>query len=228
MKSILFVVALASTLTGCLRSTNFQCETSAQCGAEGVCEADKFCSFPSSSCTSGRVYGDNSGPSSNECVGGAGNDGGTEPTIGNEMPGGEPVATNCPGTGYAALPNSGPRGHHYKALMNLANWSQHRDACAAEGTFLAFPDGTNATNAGLELAALRVVLLDAAWVGINDLAVEGAYVNSLNMPVSAVTGGLINTGGGNPNGVDCLIINTTTMEDANCGDTRKAACECIP
>jgi hypothetical protein len=57
---------------------------------------------------------------------------------------------------------------------------------------------------------------------------EGAYRTSLNQPVSAATQALINTGGGNPNGLDCLVINVDVMADANCTETRKAVCECVP
>ena len=213
---ILIVLAIASA--GCLRSTTFQCETDTQCGTDGLCEADKFCSFPSSSCASGRVYGDNSGPRSNQCVGGAADDAGTEPL-------GE-AASTCP-TGYAPLPNSGPRSHMYKLLSSPATWPQQRDACAAELTFLAFPDGANATDANLELAALRALANEGAWVGVNDIANEGMYQTSLNQPASAVTRGLINLND-NPMGTDCIVIDDTDLDDANCTNTRAGVCECIP
>jgi len=223
----IFVFVAMATSAGCLKSTNFQCDTSAQCGAGGQCEGDGFCSFPSSSCASGRAYGDNSGPNSGECVGGTGGDGGTEPVPG-DMGGSEPLPSNCPATGYDVLPNSGPRGRKYKLLDTPATWPTHRDFCAAtDGTFMAFPDGTNLANAQLELAALRVLAGDGAWVGVNDLTTEGSYRTSLNQAVSASTAGLITTMG-NPNATDCLVINTTTLDDADCTTARKAVCECVP
>lgn len=212
-------IALACALAGCLRSTTFQCEDSAQCGTDGICEPDRFCSFPSSACASGRVYGESSGPRSEQCVGGVAGDAGTEPLPGDAMT----DATRCP-AGYAALPNAGARGHLYE-LVNLdQTWTQHRDACAGEGTFLAFPDGAQAA---LELAALRSAAGDGAWVGVNDIANEGARVTSLNMTISAQTAALINITG-NPNATDCFIINTTSLDDAVCTETRKAVCECVP
>lgn len=207
---------LALALTGCLRSTTFQCETSAQCGAEGVCEADRFCSFPSTACASGRVYGDNSGPHSNECVGATTED---APPPGDGMP----DAAKCPAT-YATLPNAGTRGHVYRFVNMDRTWTQHRDACAAENTFLAFPDGPDAA---LELAALRVAAADGAWLGINDIQNEGTRINSLGMPVSAQTNALVDLDG-NPMNTDCFVIDITTIDDASCGDTRKAVCECVP
>jgi hypothetical protein len=212
MRCALFAFALA----GCLRTTTFQCETSAQCGADGLCEADNFCSFPSTSCPSGRVYGDNSGPHSNQCVGAATDDA--------AMPGDAmPDASSCPAT-YMALPNAGTRGHVYRFVNMDRTWTQHRDACAAEGTFLAFPDGPDAA---MELAALRTAAGDGAWVGVDDIANEGTRINSLNMAISAQTQALVDIDG-NPTGTDCFRIDTTTLDDAQCSDTRKAVCECVP
>jgi Lectin C-type domain len=202
---------LALSLTGCLRSTTFQCETSAQCGAEGLCEADNYCSFPSTSCPSGRVYGDNSGPHSNQCV--------DEAMPVDAMP----DASNCPAT-YMALPNAGTRGHVYRLVDLDRTWAQHRDACAGEAAFLAFPDGPNAA---MELAALRTAAGNGAWVGVNDIANEGNRVNSLNMPISAQTQALVNIDG-NPTGTDCFVIDNTSLDDASCNDSNKAVCECVP
>src|SRR5262249_5965098 len=41
----------------------------ASCGAAGTCEANGFCSFPDSSCSSGRRYGELGGTSAGQCVG---------------------------------------------------------------------------------------------------------------------------------------------------------------
>ena len=63
----LFGVAL-----GCLSKPRFECSGPAEClsgGTQGTCEPDSFCSFPDSSCPSGRRYGDLSGPMANQCVG---------------------------------------------------------------------------------------------------------------------------------------------------------------
>lgn len=55
-------------LAGCLKGT-YNCTTSSQCGASGVCEPAGYCAFPDTSCTSGLRYGDLSGPDSRVCVG---------------------------------------------------------------------------------------------------------------------------------------------------------------
>lgn len=58
--------------TGCLRSTQYQCNTSAQCTSDGVqgrCETGGLCSFPDSRCESGYRFGELAGAQSNQCVG---------------------------------------------------------------------------------------------------------------------------------------------------------------
>lgn len=219
----LLLITLLST-TGCLRSTTFQCEESTECGTGGMCEADGLCSVASSGCASGREYGPNSGSKSGECVGG--NPGGE---AGMEMPGeagGEPMPMGCR-SDYMVLPNSGPRNHRYLLVNTTASWTVQRDFCAANMGYLAWPDGANAADAQLELNALRVFAGDLAWVGVNDIVTEGTYRTSLNTPASAITQGLINIAG-NSNPTDCFFINNTTLDDANCGDLRKAVCECVP
>jgi hypothetical protein len=48
----------------------FACTHDAACGAGGICELNGFCSFPDSTCPSGRRFGDLGGPSAGQCVGG--------------------------------------------------------------------------------------------------------------------------------------------------------------
>lgn len=224
MKTLVLLIAI--TCAGCLRSTTFKCDENTDCvgaGPQSQCESDGFCTFSDSSCTSGRRYAESSGAKSSQCVGETtGEDAGTEP-----MPGGEPPMSNCPASGYAMLPNAGPRGHMYKLLDAPMTWSQQRDLCAGEGTYLAFPDGASVADAQLELAALRTLAGDAAWVGINDIATEGQYRTSLNQPASTVTVMLISITG-NPQQTDCFVINNTSLDDADCSTTRKAVCECVP
>src|SRR6266542_2870124 len=67
----LFAIGLATT-GGCLRSTQFHCDTNAQCvhdGVQGRCESIGFCSFPDSTCASGQRFGELVGAQSNQCVG---------------------------------------------------------------------------------------------------------------------------------------------------------------
>lgn len=215
------VIALATT-TGCLRATTFTCAQNADCvgaGPDAECDLQaNVCTFADSSCTeSMRRYADNSGPRSNDCVGSGGGDGGID------APGG-----NCPAA-FMALPNAGPRGHRYLLQATARSWTEQRNACATAGGFLAFPDGATLANATAELAAVKVLTGDGAWFGVNDLNVEGTYQTSLNQPVSAITRMLISTGGsGNADNQDCFRLANTMLEDEDCQQTRRAACECIP
>jgi hypothetical protein len=71
------LLAIALALAGC-KSLAYQCASDVECrndGVDGACEANGFCSFPDSSCTSGRRYGEWAGNSlGNQCV-----TGGSEP-----------------------------------------------------------------------------------------------------------------------------------------------------
>lgn len=78
----------------------FECTLDTQCGA-GTCSSG-FCSFPDPACESGLRYGEASGPSSNQCVGGTTPDGGSEDMV-------IPDSGICYGTGlvracFAAAP----------------------------------------------------------------------------------------------------------------------------
>jgi len=66
MRSAIIVVAIAAS-AGCLRQTEFRCTATAQC-SRGMCESTGYCSFDDSTCSSGRRYGDLSGPFANQCV----------------------------------------------------------------------------------------------------------------------------------------------------------------
>ena len=66
---VLSVLVLALSPLACLRSTTFTCATSTDCGADGVCEPNNFCSFADAACAQGRRYGALSGPVAGQCVG---------------------------------------------------------------------------------------------------------------------------------------------------------------
>lgn len=61
-----------SLAVGCQQPQAFQCEVAADCiasGADGVCEANGFCSFPDMRCPSGRAFGEFAAQSlAGECV----------------------------------------------------------------------------------------------------------------------------------------------------------------
>ncbi|MEM6293978.1 MAG: hypothetical protein AAGA54_22060 [Myxococcota bacterium] len=66
------VLVLSLVAFGCGTSADaFNCAEDSQCqdgGAEGLCEANGFCSFPDPACESGRRFGDNAGTLSDRCV----------------------------------------------------------------------------------------------------------------------------------------------------------------
>lgn len=74
LATILAACAVFGVLAvGCLGKPQFECLGAGDCvqgGMQGVCQPDKFCSFPDSSCPiTGQRYGDLSGPQANQCVG---------------------------------------------------------------------------------------------------------------------------------------------------------------
>lgn len=45
-------------VAGCSSDDTFQCVANDQCGADGFCEPNQYCSFPAGDCPSGRRFGD--------------------------------------------------------------------------------------------------------------------------------------------------------------------------
>lgn len=225
LRTIVAISALAGLAiagsASCLRSTTFQCESNTDCNG-GTCELAEggYCSFADSSCaTTGRRFGEHSGPYANQCVGettpiDGGPDGAPSDGPDGAPPGGCPVD-------YATLPNAGT--NRYKVRAQTQRWTQQRDACAAEGAYLAIP------NDAAELGALTTAGGAGVWLGINDITTEGTYVTSLNMPAVFLpwaTGEPNNQGG--QGGQDCVAGTGMTISDEACGDTRAAVCECVP
>ncbi len=59
----------AAWLISCAAGDAFSCESHAQCGEGGTCEASGYCSFADSRCPSGQVYGEHApGGIAGECV----------------------------------------------------------------------------------------------------------------------------------------------------------------
>ena len=57
------------TVVGCTGGSEFNCQEDADCGQDGLCEPNGFCSFPDAACETGRRYGDLAGTGlANECV----------------------------------------------------------------------------------------------------------------------------------------------------------------
>ena len=219
MRAHLFVLVLAGSTAGCLRTTEFKCMTDADCSATGaVCETTNYCSFTDTDCAMGRRYGDLSGPYSNQCVGESSmNDGGVD------TPDGTPGS--CPST-YAPL--SGAGSHVYKLTNNSQQWSTQRDRCATDGAYLAIPDDAN------ELMAITTAAAAAkTWIGITDTATEGTYLTvkgtmATYLPWDATAGEP-----DNPNpapGEDCVsaLMAKPNIATDRCSITFPAVCECEP
>ncbi len=85
MRSWLIVVTVTAAVwtAGCVDAPGFRCTTSAQCGAQGICEAIGECSFPDGDCMSGRRFGAHGSSMAGQCTG---TDGGPLPDGGDGGP----------------------------------------------------------------------------------------------------------------------------------------------
>lgn len=227
MRRCLFIAVL-SLSAGCLRKTEFKCQTNDQCSTGGVCETTTgYCSFADMDCPDGRRYGDLSGDLSGQCVGGGSvADGGVVDTPPVKMD----AASGCPATGYAII--SGAGAHQYRVLATTATWSMQAGLCTADGpgAYLAVP------NDQAELTAvLNAVGQVRAWVGINDQTTEGTYVTT-DAGTFAANDPLWDTG--EPNNTpfngqgesDCVagIRSNGQLATTKCSETYAAICECDP
>ncbi|MBS1121169.1 MAG: macrophage mannose receptor 1-like [Deltaproteobacteria bacterium] len=231
--SVILVLALGGGLgvglgfgAGCLRQTEFRCDTNADCGAAGQCEAIGFCSVADSSCAgSMQRFGDSAGGGlANSCVPGGG--GGPDASVEIDAPmalvdASDVPVGNCP-SGYLQL-TGGAAGHRYK-LLPAGNWDASQAACLATApaaAYLAIPDDA------AELQAFAT--FNGAgnfWVGISDAAVENIFVNVKNLPqifLPWAPGEPDDTQGGQ----DCVAgISATEIETDKCNTAFPAVCEC--
>ncbi len=208
--SIMIVIAVA---TGCLRQTQFHCESDDNCGAGGRCQAAGFCSFFDASCgTTQQRFDDSAGSLANTCVDGSGGvDAGVDSAV--DAPN---TSGNCQGN-YVTLSGGNPN-HKYE-LVAADNWSNETTACTATAptAYLAIPD-----DAG-ELAAIAGLTTATFWVGIDDLAQPGTFVNVKGQPQM-----FLPWGPGEPhNGKDCVAgTSTTKIASEQCVASFVAVCEC--
>lgn len=215
MRHLLLLVLIASA-AGCLRNTEFQCMVDGDCSASGsVCETTSYCSFVDTECTSGRRYGELSGPFANQCVGDQTTlDGGVDsPT--------DTGGNGCP-AGYATLPNAGT--HVYKLTADAQNWSTQYARCIGDGAYLAIPDDAT------ELMAITTAGGAArTWVGIDDRTAEGTFVTSKGMAATFLpwASGEPNNGG-NQDCVAALMASPNIATDSCDQNMFPAVCECEP
>jgi hypothetical protein len=207
-------------VAGCLRTTEYRCSTSAQCGAGGTCEPIGYCSFPDPVC--GHRFGDSAGPYADQCVGMQGGDAGVD-----GRPIDAPPVGGCP-AGYNPLPGA-PNGHRYRRLGTAQTWVMQAAACTqtSASAYLAVPDNA------AELAELATIANDTPfWIGITDSAVNGTFVTVRGAPAP-----FLSFGAGEPdNNVnppeDCVLATSSTqMADDRCDNGNAkfvAVCECEP
>ncbi len=218
MRSLLLVLALG----GCLRQTQFQCETDTACGTGGVCESSGFCSFVDKNCDSGRRYADSAGPNSGQCTGGGGSgsavvDSGVADAREIDAPPG------CP-AGFTTVAGAGT--HVYKVIATADTWTKQQTACRALtlNAYLMVPDDA------AELAAIDGVAGAAQyWVGINDIAMENKFVNVLNMTQTFLPWQPPAPDDAGP-GEDCVVAISASnkLNDERCNSSFAAVCECAP
>jgi hypothetical protein len=139
---------------------------------------------------------------------------------------GPPDADRCPG-GYvmlASLP------HRYRQVDEPMTWAGARDTCAAEGAYLAIPDGDE--------EAAAIALFDDTWIGITDVAAEGTWVTVNGQFPSYFAwapGEPDDDTTEEPTGQDCgtvygTMANFARFDDTYCSAVRMHAfvCECEP
>lgn len=231
MRHLLLVAASLVSLTGCLRKTEFKCQTSDQCSTGGICEMTTgYCSFADSDCADGRRYGGLSGDLAGQCVGGGSGSGSDVVDAGIDgMVIDAPPGNVCPAS-YATLPGAGT--HVYRLLTASAAWATQKGLCSADGSgaYLAVP------NNQAELTAIMTAINQAhGWVGIDDMATEGTYVTANGGTFSATdplwdTGQPDNKPFAGAGGSDCVsgVKATNRLADTKCSESYTAICECDP
>jgi hypothetical protein len=214
MKSLLALCALA----GCLRSTEYKCQTSSQCGTDGVCESTGFCSVPDDQC--GRRYSPSAGDLAGQCVGGSGTDGGIDAARDAAI---DTPQSQCP-AGFGPLTGAP---HQYKLITGLSSWNAQMSACAALSatTYLAIPDDT------AELTALDTLAgqITTYWVGVTDAATEGTWLTVKGAPQTFLPWEPGHPTTQPPNNQDdCVRAVTADAKffDDKCNTQFAAICEC--
>jgi hypothetical protein len=218
MRAALVTALLAS---GCIKAAAFVCTNDPQCtraGVQGTCESVGFCSFPDSTCASGRRFGDVSGTYTQQCVGDVGS--GSDASIDSGVI--IPDGLGCP-VGYATL--TGIAQHVYRRIGTANPWQNQVAACQADGAnvYLAVPDDATELQAILTLASTDV------WIGVDDLTTENSFVTVLGSAATFLPWAALqpdDSGGGS----DCVLALSASAnyDDRRCSTSAIAVCECEP
>ena len=226
MRHLLLLALTVGALAGCLRKTEFKCQTSDQCSTGGVCETTTgYCSFADSECPDGRRYGGLSGDLAGQCVGGGG--GVVDAGIDGKLIDGMPMG--CPAN-YTTLSGAGT--HVYRLLTTPAAWATQKNLCSADGggAYLAVPTDQ------AELTAIMTAINQAhGWVGIDDMAANGTFVTANGGTFSATdplwdAGEPDNKPFAGAGASDCVsgVKATNQLADTKCSESYLAICECDP
>ena len=208
--------ALAAS-AGCLRSTEFKCRFTADCGSMGVCESVGYCSFPSTDCPSGRSYSESAGQGlSNTCVPT------TTPVIdaGVDAPMIDTPPVGCPAP-YAPV---GASTHVYKRLTGVT-WDTAKLDCGltSASAYLAIPDDAQ------ELMDLSTVAMGTPfWIGIDDQAVKGTFVTVKGTTPTFLPWAAGQPDQSNPPKACVNAISATEIATDKCSTLHTAVCECEP
>jgi hypothetical protein len=238
-----WLLGIALLSSGCLRKTEFHCDTSAQCGGDGVCETSVgYCAFPNGECPGGFRYDSSAGALANKCVGEVippGEDAG--PDTPGDVPTDTPIdvpidmpPAGCPG-GYLPIQINGADSPHlYKVLAPpTQNWDTQKNDCAATSTsaYLAIPDSIE------ELEALSVLIgADKTyWIGLTDAPpnIEGMFKTLKGADPFVGFPWAMGEPDDTAGGQDCVSATkptgmaTTTASD-KCSTKFDAMCECEP
>lgn len=216
------ICLLVAITTGCLRNTAFKCESDADCGASGACEAIGYCSFPNTACAdSGRSFSDSAGQNlPGTCVP-AGDRPGPDAGVDAAIDG--TIGATCPAD-YAAIAGSP---HVYKRILAVT-WDEARIACKATSmsAYLAVPDDAT------ELLDLDTIAMTVPfWIGIDDVAQLHVFVTQKG--VAAVFLPWAPPGvpdDGNPGKPRRCVnaVSTTQIATDECNKSHVAVCECEP
>jgi hypothetical protein len=219
MRSTWWVVVLALGHAGCLRSTEYRCSQSEDCGAAGTCEPVGYCSVVDAMCASGARFTDAAGSYANQCVGSG--DGGVDGTTIDAAI--DAPSPGCP-AGYAPLAGAQAT-HRYRLIQGPANWNSHRTFCTSTSAaaYLAVPGDLPELQAIAALAGAARI-----WVGISDTAIEGTWVTVQGTPQTFLPWGPGEPDVGSSD--DCVLVDRgqSTMADERCNQQLVAVCECEP